>query len=117
MSSKELRKKGSQTVAKLLFQIKTDDIHRIISYVHSRYWDCCSPSGSHPGKAAVNRPAKSCLKDGVTEASPNAQSGCQGGTSFSCLDYQPYVSKKDASLSYAFGARAEVNGESNFEVS
>jgi len=84
----------------------------------TRYWDCCSPSGSHPGKAAVNRPVRSCLKDGKTEASSSATSGCQtGGTSFSCLNYAPYVSAKDDKLSYGFAALPQSLGEANFEVS
>lgn len=110
-----------------------------------RYWDCCRPSGSYSGewlaslpasrdrqrsssltsfffslatgKAAVNQPVRACKKDGVTQnTNQNAQSGCQGGDSFSCNNYQPYVSSV-STLSYAFGARGQSKGEDSFEVS
>ncbi|QRN93181.1 hypothetical protein JRI60_28695 [Archangium violaceum] len=70
----------------------------------TRYWDCCKPSGSWPGKASVKTgPVKSCAKDGKTAIDPNQLSGCQaGGTSFMCESPQPWTVNEK--LSYGFAA-------------
>jgi hypothetical protein len=74
--------------------------------ITTRYWDCCKPSCSWNGKASVSRPAATCQKNGVTtESNVNAQSGCNGGTAFSCNNQQPFKAFND-SLSYGFAAVA-----------
>lgn len=68
----------------------------------TRYWDCCKASGSWTGKAAVTAPVNSCAKNGITVVDVNAQSACNGGTSFMCNSNQPWA--LSSSLSYGFAA-------------
>lgn len=56
----------------------------------TRYWDCCKPSCSWPGKAAVSNPAATCAIDGSTHVGFNEQSGCDGGNAFMCADASPW---------------------------
>ncbi|KAG0767729.1 hypothetical protein G6F62_008651 [Rhizopus arrhizus] len=75
----------------------------------TRYWDCCKPSCSWPGKADVTSPVGSCNKDGKTLADNNTQNGCVGGSSYTCNDNQPWVVSDD--LAYGFAA-ASISGGS-----
>lgn len=69
----------------------------------TRYWDCCKPSCSWPGRGTMATPVRACNSDGST-ADVNAQSVCSGGTSGACSNAVPrQVSEK---LSYGFAAAA-----------
>lgn len=72
------------------------------SGVTTRYWDCCKPSCSWSGKAAVNQPVLSCDKSGTKLTDSNVKSGCDGGTAFTCTDDQPWAINDN--LSYGFAA-------------
>ncbi|KAJ3035978.1 hypothetical protein HDV00_003272 [Rhizophlyctis rosea] len=74
--------------------------------VTTRYWDCCKPSCSWPGKGGT-APAKSCAKDGITALGSNEVSACNGGSAYACNDYQP-IQISDT-LSYGFAA-ANIQG-------
>jgi glycosyl hydrolase family 45 len=78
-----------------------------------RYWDCCKPSASWPGKASVSAPVKACAKDGKTTLDANAASSCNGGTSYACSSDQPWV--VNANLSYGFTA-ASIVGKSESDI-
>jgi hypothetical protein len=68
----------------------------------TRYWDCCKPSCSWSGKAAVSSPVASCAADGTTRTAVDAKSGCDGGTSFMCTNQVP----RAINASYAVGFTA-----------
>jgi hypothetical protein len=73
----------------------------------TRYWDCCKPSCSWSGKAAVSSPVASCAKDGSTKTAIDAKSGCDGGPSYMCANQIP----RAVNSSYAVGfAAASVAG-------
>ncbi|KAJ3047732.1 hypothetical protein HK097_011253 [Rhizophlyctis rosea] len=73
----------------------------------TRYWDCCKPSCSWPGKGSSS-PARTCAKDGTTFLSDaNAKNSCDGGSSYTCNSYQPFA--VNDSLSYGFAA-AKIAG-------
>nr|AWL24828.1 glycoside hydrolase 45 [Rhizophlyctis rosea] len=72
----------------------------------TRYWDCCKPSCSWPGKGGSG-PAKSCAKDGVTALGSNTMNSCDGGSAYTCNSYQPIVVNDN--LSYGFAA-AKIAG-------
>jgi hypothetical protein len=79
--------------------------------VTTRYWDCCKPSCSWSGKADVSAPVTACSLDGLTPADPNAQSGCNGGTSYMCNNQQPFAI--NSTLAYGFAAASIAgSGES-----
>ncbi|WNG53964.1 hypothetical protein F0U59_03510 [Archangium gephyra] len=80
----------------------------------TRYWDCCKGSASWPGKASVSAPVLACTKDGVNRLDVNAQSGCNGGTSYACNNNQPWTVNE--SLSYGFAA-ASLAGKSESDTS
>ncbi|CAD6892501.1 unnamed protein product [Tilletia controversa] len=83
--------------------------------IATQYWDCCKVGAAWPGHPAVNRPAYSCAKDGVTRINdPRVTSGCQGGTAFACNNQQPFVSPSNPMLSYAVGARPSTLGVDSF---
>lgn len=77
----------------------------------TRYWDCCKPSCSWPGKVEIAEgftPVKGCLAGGGY-ANANTKSGCgggggteAGGPSFACPDQQPWTA--DDGVLYAFAA-------------
>ncbi|KAH7100027.1 glycoside hydrolase family 45 protein [Auriculariales sp. MPI-PUGE-AT-0066] len=68
----------------------------------TRYWDCCKPSCGWSGKADVLQPVQSCDAGGGKLTDPNAASGCDGGSAFTCVDNQPWA--VDDSLAYGFAA-------------
>jgi len=83
--------------------------------VTTRYYDCCKPSCSWPGKADVFHEVRHCAVDGVTLiGDQEAASACQAdvvGTAHMCEAQQPWA-VSDA-LSYGFAAAALPGGESN----
>jgi len=82
--------------------------------VTTRYYDCCKPSCSWPGKADVTQPVRQCAKDGKTLLTDfSAPSACQTdveGISHMCEEQQPWA-VSDV-LSYGFAAAALPGGES-----
>jgi len=82
--------------------------------VTTRYYDCCKPSCSWPGKADVFHPVRHCAVDGTTLIEDQeAPSACQKdvkGTAHMCESQQPWAVSD--SLSYGFAAAALPGGES-----
>ncbi|KAL6607523.1 hypothetical protein LY90DRAFT_460043 [Neocallimastix californiae] len=82
--------------------------------ITTRYYDCCKPSCSWPGKAEVTQPVRQCAVDGKTLLTDfSAPSACQTdveGISHMCEDQQPWA-VSDV-LSYGFAAAALPGGES-----
>ncbi|ORX80543.1 hypothetical protein BCR32DRAFT_220853 [Anaeromyces robustus] len=80
----------------------------------TRYYDCCKPSCSWPGKAEVTQPVRQCSIDGKTLLTDfSAPSACQTdveGISHMCEAQQPWA-VSDV-LSYGFAAAALPGGES-----
>lgn len=69
----------------------------------TRYWDCCKPSCSWPGKVSgSNAVVQSCSKNGYAAIDPNAGSGCGGGPAFTCNDQQPWAVNNN--MAYGFAA-------------
>ncbi|CAG0900644.1 unnamed protein product [Darwinula stevensoni] len=70
----------------------------------TRYWDCCKPSCSWPGKVSgSNAFVKTCRNDGFSVISdPNAASGCGGGQAFTCNNQKPWAINDQ--LAYGFAA-------------
>ncbi|KAG8794664.1 hypothetical protein FRC16_010411 [Serendipita sp. 398] len=78
------------------------------SGVTTRYWDCCKPSCSWTGKAAVSSPVRTC--DSMQNTlGPDVKSGCDGGSAFTCADNQPWAVSD--SLAYGFAA-VKLSGSS-----
>ncbi|GMG47451.1 unnamed protein product [Ambrosiozyma monospora] len=74
----------------------------------TRYWDCCLPSYSWPGKSsAVSSPVRACDASGDVLTGTNFQSGCNGGEAYMCNDQVPWAVNDN--LAYGFGA-ASVSG-------
>ena len=69
----------------------------------SIYWDCCKLSCGWPYKASVTNPARTCAQDGITTIDPNTQSNCNGGSSYLCIDQQPWNVSNTLSYGYAGG--------------
>ncbi|KAK4032328.1 endo-beta-D-1,4-glucanase [Parachaetomium inaequale] len=74
----------------------------------TRYWDCCKPSCSWPGKALVKQPVYACSANFQRITDPNAKSGCDGGSAFSCADQTPWALNDD--FAYGFAATALSGG-------
>ncbi|CAF0989411.1 unnamed protein product [Didymodactylos carnosus] len=70
----------------------------------TRYWDCCKPSCSWPGKVSgSNTYVKSCGKDGnYVHNDANVASGCGGGGAFTCNNQKPWAVNDQ--LAYGFAA-------------
>ncbi|XP_021945337.1 endoglucanase-5 [Folsomia candida] len=68
----------------------------------TRYWDCCKPSCGWGDKGPVNKPVDTCEADGVRVIDVNAQSGCNGGPSYTCNNNQPWAVNDN--LAYGFAA-------------
>ena len=64
------------------------------------YWACCKPSCAWPGKAAVTKTVTSCAQDGITAVNENDMSACNGGSSYMCLDQQPWNVSETLSYGY-----------------
>ncbi|KAK0644122.1 RlpA-like double-psi beta-barrel-protein domain-containing protein-containing protein [Cercophora newfieldiana] len=74
----------------------------------TRYWDCCKPSCSWKGKAAVNQPVFACDANNNRISNPDAKSGCDGGTAYACADQSPWA--VNSQLTYGFAATALSGG-------
>ncbi|KAJ4294714.1 Endoglucanase 5A [Collariella sp. IMI 366227] len=74
----------------------------------TRYWDCCKPSCSWPGKALVNQPVFTCNSNFQRITDPNTKSGCDGGSAFSCADQTPWAVNDE--FAYGFAATAIAGG-------
>ncbi|PAA89100.1 hypothetical protein BOX15_Mlig002476g1, partial [Macrostomum lignano] len=70
----------------------------------TRYWDCCKPSCSWPGKVpGHNKYVRACYRDGYGVTSdPNGASGCNGGPVFACNNNKPWAVSDQ--LAYGFAA-------------
>ncbi|KAI1756278.1 glycoside hydrolase family 45 protein [Xylaria castorea] len=78
------------------------------SGVTTRYWDCCKPSCSWSGKAAVSSPALTCDAKNNPLTDANTKSGCDGGSAYTCTDYSPWA--VNDKLAYGFAATAISGG-------
>ncbi|KAF4499260.1 endoglucanase type K [Fusarium agapanthi] len=75
----------------------------------TRYWDCCKPSCSWSGKAAVNAPALTCDKNDNPISNTNAVNGCEsGGSAYACTNYSPWAVNDE--LAYGFAATVISGG-------
>ncbi|KAK0733149.1 glycoside hydrolase family 45 protein [Lasiosphaeria miniovina] len=74
----------------------------------TRYWDCCKPSCSWPGKASVNQPVFACDANNNHLSSFDTPSGCVGGSAFTCANQSPWAVNDN--LAYGFAATALGGG-------
>ncbi|KAJ8613777.1 hypothetical protein CTAYLR_008855 [Chrysophaeum taylorii] len=75
------------------------------------YWDCCKPSCAWSGKGNVDTPVRSCeAETGNVLSNPNVASVCDGGTSASCADNQPFTINDELSMGFAAAAVGGVSG-------
>ncbi|OAR01515.1 hypothetical protein LLEC1_06322 [Akanthomyces lecanii] len=75
----------------------------------TRYWDCCKPSCAWTGKASVSASVQACSANNSPLSDRNAQSGCNGGPSYTCANNSPWATSP--TLAYGFAATA-INGGS-----
>lgn len=70
----------------------------------TRYWDCCKPSCSWSGKAAVvgGKPVGTCRADNSPLSDPNVRSGCDGGSAFTCANMSPWAVSEDLACKLSF---------------
>lgn len=76
----------------------------------TRYWDCAKPACAWPGSNPVIAPVRSCRRDGYTTASPSESSGAGGGSAYACTSQQPWTSRYDANLAFAYVAFTAPSG-------
>lgn len=75
----------------------------------TRYWDCCKPSCSWSGKAALSSgPVGTCDKNDNPISSPDTKSACDGGTAYMCSNESPWAVSD--TLSYGFAATSIAGG-------
>ncbi|KAI1344544.1 endoglucanase from Humicola Insolens At 1.7a resolution [Xylariaceae sp. FL0016] len=74
----------------------------------TRYWDCCKPSCAWSGKADVSNPVTTCDASDNPLSDPDATSGCDGGSAYTCSNYSPWAVNDD--LAYGFAATAISGG-------
>ncbi|KAI6212593.1 Cellulase [Aphelenchoides besseyi] len=68
----------------------------------TRYWDCCKPSCSWPGKAQFKTgPVQTCGVDDKPLADANTASGCNGGGAYTCSSQQPWAVNDTTSYGFA----------------
>ncbi|KAF3916957.1 Endoglucanase-5 [Arthrobotrys entomopaga] len=67
----------------------------------TRYWDCCKASCAWSGKGPVIPNVCDINGDPITNNPINAQSGCDGGPAFMCIDQQPFVINDDVAYGFA----------------
>ena len=73
--------------------------------ITTRYWDCCKPACSWPGKAPVSSPVRFCDAQDSPVTDFNAPSACDaGGNGYSCSDQSPWA--VSPSVAYGFAAVA-----------
>jgi hypothetical protein len=72
--------------------------------ITTRYWDCCKPSCSWPGKttlAAGSNPVGTCDANDRLLADYNTPSACDGGGAYMCSDESPWAVSDTLSYGYA----------------
>ncbi|KAJ8613780.1 hypothetical protein CTAYLR_008858 [Chrysophaeum taylorii] len=75
------------------------------------YWDCCKPSCAWSGKGDVDTPVRSCeAETGNVLSDPNVASVCDGGTSASCADNQPFTINDELTMGFAAAAVGGSSG-------
>jgi hypothetical protein len=83
----------------------------------TRFWDCCKPHCAWAANVPAGMaPLKTCQIDGKTtntEAEP--KSSCEGGTSYVCYKFIPYVVAEDLSYGFAATSSGDVCGKC-FEI-
>jgi hypothetical protein len=70
----------------------------------TRYWDCCKPSCSWPGKttlAAGSNPVGACDANDSLLADYNTPSACSGGSAYMCTNESPWAVSESLSYGYA----------------
>ncbi|KAG4075111.1 hypothetical protein HA402_013513 [Bradysia odoriphaga] len=80
----------------------------------TRYWDCCKPScgWNDKGPFVNKKPVTTCAADGVTPVGDNVQSACNGGSSYTCNNNQPWA--VNSNLAYGFVA-GRITGQSEWD--
>ncbi|RDW95256.1 hypothetical protein BP5796_01019 [Coleophoma crateriformis] len=77
----------------------------------TRYFDCCKPSCGYNGKATFasgSGPVESCNIHDNPLGGFDAQSGCNGGTAYTCSNQTPWAVSE--TLSYGFAATFIAGG-------
>ncbi|KAK7517852.1 glycoside hydrolase [Phyllosticta citriasiana] len=67
-------------------------------------WDCCKPACGWPSiakKAGAKGSVRACAKNNSPLKDVNAQGVCQGGTAYSCADFQPKVVNETFAYGFA----------------
>lgn len=77
----------------------------------TRYWDCAKPACGWRGSNPVTSPVRSCRRDGLTTASPEEKSGVGGGSAYACTNQQPWTSRFDPKLAFAYVAFTPPGGQ------
>lgn len=70
----------------------------------TRYWDCCKPSCSWPGKASLasgSNPVGTCDANDKPLTDYNAKSGYDGGGAYMCSNESPWAVSDTLSYGYA----------------
>jgi hypothetical protein len=79
----------------------------------TRYWDCCKPHCSWADNVPAGmEPLRTCTIDGFTlnPDDPDATSSCEGGTSFACYKFTPFIVAEDLSYGFAATSSGDVCG-------
>lgn len=70
----------------------------------TRYWDCCKPSCSWPGKTALaagSHPVGTCNAQDQPLSDYNAVSACGGGGAYMCSNESPWAVSDTLAYGYA----------------
>lgn len=70
----------------------------------TRYWDCCKPSCSWPGKGTLRTPVLSCCGDGSIAGANERSVSDAGGSAGACTNAASW--QVSGTLSYGFAAAA-----------
>ena len=93
-SSQQQQQQGGSLLPKVISGAQTK------SGYATRYWDSCKPHCAWEGKGGPV--ARTCNADGVTKASSDASSVCDGGNAGTCFDQTPQI--VNDTIAYAFAA-------------
>ena len=93
-SSSQQQQQGGSLLPKVVSGAQTK------SGYATRYWDSCKPHCAWEGKGGPV--ARTCNADGVTRASADAGSVCDGGNAGTCFDQTPQI--VNDTIAYAFAA-------------
>ncbi|MBN2531342.1 MAG: hypothetical protein JXB88_00550 [Spirochaetales bacterium] len=79
----------------------------------SRFWDCCKPHCAWAANVPAGmEPLQTCQIDGVSvNPDPEAVSSCEGGTSYVCYKFIPFVVAEDLSYGFAATSSGDVCGK------